>query len=123
MVYLAKNANSKKPCPLKEISKREEIPFDFLEKIMGKLEKEGLVRAKKGAGGGYYLAKKPNEITPINILLVLEEPALLVGCSGCPRAGICSTQEVWEEAQTSLESVLGSITLADLIKKPKRNKK
>lgn len=120
MVYLAKVFSKKTPTPLKEISESEDIPFDFLEKIFSELEKAGLVKAKKGAGGGYFLAKSPKKITPAQILLVLEGPAVLVGCAGCPRARICSTKDVWQEAQDSLESTLGSVTLADLIKNEKK---
>ena len=117
LVYLAKNSSSKAPCSLKKISEKEEIPFNFLEKIMVELEKEKLVKAKKGVTGGYYLAKKPKDITPAHVLFALEEPAILVGCAGCPRSGSCSTEDVWGEAQESLDSVLESVTLKDLIKK------
>ena len=121
MVYLARVFSKKTPTPLREISESEDIPFDFLEKIFSELEKEKLVKAKKGAGGGYFLAKDPKKITAGEIIGHLEEPAVLVGCSGCPRAGICSTEEIWEEAQESLDSAL-NITLAELIK-PKNGKK
>ena len=63
LVYLAKEASSDTVCSIKEISKAEDIPFDFLEKILSELEKEDLVKAKKGAQGGYFLNKKPKQIT------------------------------------------------------------
>lgn len=117
MVYLAKVSQKKKICPLKEISKAEGIPFDFLEKIILELEKAGLVKAKKGALGGYFLARKPQKITAGEIVRILEETFTLVGCLGCPKAKFCLTKGVWQEAQESLDSSLDSVTLADLIKK------
>ena len=117
MVYLAKFASKEKPCSLKKISQAEDIPFDFLEKIMGELEQSGLVKAKKGAGGGYFLAKKPNKITPGEIIRILEETVVPVSCAGCMRARTCLTKGFWEDVGESLDSTFESITLADLIKK------
>ena len=120
MVYLAKNANSKKPCPLKEISKKENIPFDFLEKIFLELEKAGLIKAKKGVQGGYFLAKNPKKITAGKIVRTLEG-IVPVSCVGCQMARICSAKSVWEKVQDSLDSTLNSVTLVDLTKKDKKN--
>jgi len=122
MVYLAKNAAPKNPCSLKEISQEEEIPFDFLEKIMAELEKAKLVKAKKGVKGGYFLIKNPQKITVADIFIILGDVSVLVGCVGCPRSRLCSTKEVWQEAQQSLDSAF-SVTLANLIKPKKHAKK
>ncbi len=115
MVYLAKIFPEKRVSPIKEISKKEGISFDFLEKIMADLEKSGLVKAKKGAKGGYYLSRKPEKIKASEIMEALEENIALVGCMGCPKAGSCSSQNLWDEVGDSLDSTLNSITLADLI--------
>ena len=117
MAYLAKVFDKGKITPSKEISKKEGIPFDFLEKIMSELEKAKLVKGKRGIGGGYFLTRKPKEITAQEILMVLEETPFLVGCGGCPRAGTCSTEDVWAEAEDSLSTTFGGITLADMVKK------
>jgi len=116
MVYLAKNSKKKEITPLKEISEKERIPFDFLEKIMGNLEQAGLVKAKKGVQGGYFLAKPAKKITPGDIVLILEEDITLVHCVGCPMAGSCTSEDVWSEAQQSLDNTLNAVSLADLIK-------
>jgi len=121
MVYLAKHSSKEKVCPLKEISQEEDISFDFLEKIISELQETGLVEAKKGVQGGYYLAKEPKKITAGEIVRVLEN-IVPVNCLGCQMARICSTKNVWEKVQDSLDSTLDSMTLADLIK-PKNDKK
>ena len=72
MVYLASLCLKKKPCPLKEVSKVEGIPFDFLEKIFSELQQEGLIKSRKEARGGYFLAKSPRKISVREILVVLE---------------------------------------------------
>ena len=118
MVYLAKHSSEEKVCPLKEISEKENIPFDFLEKIISDLEETGLVKAKKGVQGGYFLAKEPKEITTGEIVRVLES-TVPVSCFGCQMLRICSTKSVWDKVKDSLDSTLDSMTLADLIKSKK----
>ena len=119
MVYLAKCQN--KVCPLKIISKEEGIPFDYLEKILSKLEKANLIRAKKGVQGGYFLVRKPKNIKLGEIIKVLEGEMVLVRCIDkkrkhiCPREKECLTKNFWKKIQDSLISTLNSLTLADLI--------
>ena len=131
MVYLAKFKGSY--CPLRIISKNEDISFDYLEKIISKLEKASLVKAKKGVQGGYFLAKSPSKIKLGEIIRVLEGEASLVKCLPriipkgfvrgiakkekyhCPREKKCLTKNFWKKIQDSLNSVLDSLTLADLI--------
>jgi Rrf2 family protein len=117
MLYLAGNQKDKKVVPLKKIAKKERVPFAFLEKIMAELEKAKLVKAKKGIQGGYFLAKRADKITPGDIISVLEKDISLVQCAGCPMAGSCTSENVWSEAQQSLDSTLNATTLADLVKK------
>jgi len=123
MVYLAKFKGSF--CPLRIISKNEDISFDYLEKIISKLEKAGLVKAKRGVQGGYFLSRKPQKITIGEVIRVLEGTITLVRCLAkdkeekyyCPRERKCLTKSVWSKIQDSLDSTLDSITLVDLIKK------
>jgi len=121
MVYLANPRLKDKICPLKKISKEEEIPFDFLEKIISKLVKKGLVKTKKGFRGGYFLARRPEKITVGQIIRVLEGEIALVECISkdkffCPRERKCLTKNFWKKIQDVLSSALNSITLADLIR-------
>jgi len=119
MVYLAKFKGSY--CPLRIISKNEDISFDYLEKIISKLEKASLVKAKKGVQGGYFLAKSPSKIKLGEIIRALEGEVSLVKCIAkkekyhCPREKKCLTKNFWKKIQDSLNSVLDSLTLADLI--------
>jgi Rrf2 family cysteine metabolism transcriptional repressor len=119
MIYLAKYQD--KICPLKVISKKESISFDYLEKIISKLEKAGLIKAKKGVQGGYFLGRSPLKIKIGEIIRVLEGEKGLVKCLAknyrCPFAEKCLSKKFWGKIQNSLNSTLNSVTLADLIKK------
>lgn len=118
MIFLGK---ANKICPLKEISKKEGISFDYLEKIISKLEKARLVEAKKGVQGGYFLTQKPAKIKIGKVIRALEGEINLVKCIGkkekylCPREKKCSTKNFWKKIQDTLNSALDSLTLADLI--------
>ena len=121
MVYLARFKD--KISPLREISGMEDIPFDYLEKIISTLEKAGLVGAKRGAGGGYFLTLEPKEIQVGEIIKTLEGQMAPVKCLiknpkerfCCPKEKKCQTKKVWKKIQDSLNSTLESMTLADLI--------
>jgi len=124
MIYLASIYGKDKFCSLKIISKKENISFDYLEKILSKLKKAGLVKSKKGIQGGYCLAYRPEKIKVGKIIRVLEGTMAPVLCIAkekekrflCPRKKICLTKNVWQKIQDSLNSTLDSITLADLLK-------
>ena len=123
LVCLAKFPD--KVCPLKAISEAEGISFDYLEKIFAKLGKAGLLKSKRGVGGGYFLAKKPKEIKIGEIITALEGSTAPVKCLldhrkkkyRCPKEKKCQTKKLWKKIQDSLNFTLNSITLADLIKK------
>jgi len=115
MVFLAKNFKSKKFSLLKDVSEKEAIPFDFLEKILSDLEKTKLVKGKKGIGGGYILAKNPKKITAKDIVDPLENTTA-VDCRFCGKSRKCLTKNVWRKIDVAINKTLKSITLADLIR-------
>jgi len=122
MVYLASIFEEGEICCLRKISKKENISFDYLEKIISRLEKNKLLKSKRGVKGGYYLSRSPNKIKVGEIIKVLEETMAPVKCVSmekkyhCPRKKVCKTITVWKKVQDNLISTLNSITLADLIK-------
>lgn len=121
MVFLTKFSKKKKLCCLKKISQDEGIPFPFLEKIISKLVKEKLVKAKKGSRGGYFLAKKPEKIKVGQIVRILEGITAPVKCLEkkidfvCPKEKSCAAKKLWKKLQKSLDLTLNSITLTDLL--------
>jgi Rrf2 family protein len=125
MVYLARAFGKGRISSLKRISQDEDISFDYLEKIISKLEKAGLIKAKKGVQGGYFLTRQPKKITAGEIIRLLEGTMAPVKCVAkerkerfyCPRKKFCPTKNVWQKVQDSLNYTLDSITLADLAKK------
>ena len=99
--------------------------FKIVHELILKLEKTGLIKAKKGSQGGYFLGREPSKIKIGEIIRTLEGNTGLVKCIAlgkggkyhCPRERKCLTKNFWKKIQDSLNSALDSITLADLIKK------
>ena len=115
MVYLAKE---KKVCSVREISQKENIPFDFLGKIISALQKKNLVKAQRGFRGGYFLARSPQKISLKEILESLESRMSLISCGDActlpKRKRKCLIGGAWKKIQNTLDSALDSITLADV---------
>ena len=105
---------------ISEISKVQDVPKSYLAKIMQHLVKVGLVNSRRGAKGGFFLARPADRITLRETIEAIEGPIYLNVClikkGECPRDEICPVHPVWREAQEKLFSVLESKTMAQLAK-------
>ena len=106
--------------PLKDIANRQEISEKYLEAIVKLLVRENLLVGVRGKGGGYRLARKPEEYTVGEILKLTEGTLAPVTClddtpNKCPRAAECKTLPMWENLYTIISNYLYSVTLKDLI--------
>jgi len=119
MVYLASKAQEG-PQPLRAIAQSNLLPDQYLEQLLGCLRKAGLVNTVRGAQGGYQLAKPAGEITVGHIIDAMEGPLQLSECAiesepTCPNSDICPTRRVWEYLTDSINSLLYSISLQDML--------
>ena len=105
---------------IEKISEAEEISSAYLEKIILKLSRAGLIKVKRGTAGGYFLARPAEEITIEDIVKVLEKNTSPAPCVDpkykCPRRCLCPTKNIWERIYESINLTLRNITLKDLIK-------
>ena len=112
--------NSEGQIALKNIAERQEISENYLEQLFAILRKAGLVKSTRGAQGGYILADKPENISVGTILRALEGSLAPVDCVSedpvkCGRSQICVTKFIWEKIRDSVNDVVDSITLKDLV--------
>ena len=111
------------PLSLREISRSEQISFQFLEQIFLDLRRGGLVGSVRGARGGYYLLLQPEEVSVGDIVRALEGPITPVDClaggregeTRCHRSEACRTRHVWEKLRDRINEVLDSVFLDELI--------
>jgi Rrf2 family protein len=107
------------PVKGERLADAQEIPLQFLEHILLELKHHGIVRARRGAKGGYWLARPADEVTVAEIVRAVEGPIAHVQ-STPPEAieykgNAEHLQEVWIAVRASLRSVLEEVTLADLV--------
>jgi Rrf2 family protein len=108
------------PVSLTQVATSEGISQPYLEQIAIELRQAGLLRSKRGAQGGYFLARAPQAITAGEVIRALEGSILPVQCvaeqkcTPCAHEDECSARGVWERVRDQLVETLDSITLADL---------
>ena len=112
---------------IQSISQRQQISDSYLEQLMAKLKKAGLVVSIRGAGGGYRLAKPAREISVGDVLRALEGDLSAVICpgneegsGGCEAADICVTRYVWQKINDSIAHTVDTIMLDQLAEESRR---
>ena len=106
--------------PLMDIAKRQEISEKYLESIVSVLSKQKFVTALRGKGGGYRLARTPEQYTIGSILRLTEGSLAPVACledqsNQCERATTCKTLKMWEGCYKVINEYFDGITLQDLL--------
>ena len=119
MLDLAEH-NTGEYIPLMDIAKRQEISEKYLESIVSVLSKQKFVKALRGKGGGYRLARTPSEYTIGSILRITEGSMAPVAClddhpNQCERAATCKTLQMWEGFYKLINEYFDGITLEDLL--------
>lgn len=114
---------------IQSIAKRQNISDRYLEQLMGKLKRAGLVTSVRGAGGGYRLARPSGEISVGDALRALEGNLDAVTCpgnvdeQGCEGADICVTRYVWKKINDSITQAVDSIMIEQLVEESRRIQK
>ena len=103
---------------IKEISENQKLSVQYLEQILFKLKKSGIIVGKRGPNGGYRLNKEPKDISILEIFNILETDIKVVMCDkhnkNCVRTD-CRTLYLWEKLDTALSKILKETTLEELM--------
>jgi Rrf2 family protein len=112
-------APDEKPVKGERIATAQAIPLRFLENILMQLRHAGLVESRRGADGGYRLARPAGEVTLADVIRAIDGP--LAGVSGARPETLDFTgvaepmRDVWIAVRASLRGVLEGVTLADVV--------
>jgi Rrf2 family transcriptional regulator, cysteine metabolism repressor len=129
MVELARRAGEE-PVPLAEIAEHDGLPLAYLEHLVARLRKAGLVDSRRGSRGGYLLARSPTEITMAEVVEALEGSIAPIECISqasdgsivCSRESdpghVCPTKLLWTRVRGAIVRTLQDTTLADLVLGP-----
>jgi Rrf2 family cysteine metabolism transcriptional repressor len=127
MVALAKHYGDG-PISIASVAHESAVPYAYLEQLISPLRKAGLVESRRGATGGYQLARAPETVSIGEIYRVMEGPIAPMDCVSedeseqtCPLIPNCETRPVWLQVRNSIASTLDSLTLADLIRDSRRS--
>ena len=102
--------------------------ISYLEQLMAKLKKAGLVKSVRGVHGGYIIAKPADEISVGEVLRALEGDLIPVECAGiddkqkthCTSSSQCVSKIVWKRINDSINDTVDSIFIGELVKESKR---
>ena len=127
LLSLALHKSEGGPTSVRDIAERTGLPQPYLEQILLALKGAGLVRSKRGVGGGYVLARTPEDITLGQIVSAVDGP-IVVGDFGephqngaCNHEGQCVLISVWADVGEHMRQHLDSFTLADMVTRVRGN--
>ena len=111
------------PVAARELADVEKLPADYVEQILLRLRRAGLVDSVRGAKGGYLLARHPSAISVRDVMTASEHQTFEVNCAShpvdaerCSPGSTCSIRPVWHALQQRVDDLLAGISLADLMK-------
>lgn len=112
------------PVPLKDIAQRQQISLLYLEHLIAPLVAVGMIKSMRGAHGGVWLGKSPQEIKLSEVVGLLEGSLAPVDCvndpKACPRSDSCVMRDIWVELKEAMDGVLESKTLQNLVDMQRR---
>ena len=120
-LHLAKRVGEG-PVTGRDIAAREKLPGDYVEQILLRMRRAGIVSSTRGARGGYALSREPGEITVRDVIHASELATFDLHCvshpvdaARCAEAENCSIRPVWMLLQQRIDEVLASVLLSDLL--------
>lgn len=123
LIDLAHHSQDGVPVRLSDISEREGISHAYLEQLFNRLKKVGVVKGRKGPGGGYVLDKDPDKILMGQVIRAVEGEEKVFLCTeeldgscGCRRYPLCTTHHLWDRLSAKVHEYLNSISLSEMLK-------
>jgi Rrf2 family protein len=128
LLYLVSSPGKSVDASTRELAELQGVSVEYLAKVFTKLHRAGLVAGTEGTGGGFALARAPESISVLDVIVAIDGKKSLFDCQnvrlGCavfgstaPRwasKGVCSIHAVMLEAEARMRAVLASHSLADL---------
>jgi Rrf2 family protein len=120
---LAEQQESGEPVRIRKIAERHHVPPRFLVQILLQLKAAGIVSSTRGAAGGYHLLPKPKELTLGEVMAIVDgsnQPTGRTSSAHKDSPAVKVLTHAWETAEKKRQDYLGNITIADLVKKAKK---
>ena len=121
--HLARRMATGLPVAAREMAEAERLPPDYVEQILLRLRRAGLVDSVRGAKGGYRLTRPAATISVYDVMRASDHQTFEVNCQDhridrerCDPTNACSVRPVWQAVQERVNKVLKGVSLADLLK-------
>ncbi len=121
-IYTLAGHHEERPMKIADIAEEQRIPLRFLEAILNQLKGGGFVQSRRGAEGGYKLARPADKLTVGEVIRFIDGPIAPVDCVSqsrpkeCEFHGECAFFGFWCRVRAALSGVVDQTTFADLIK-------
>jgi len=122
-LYALSADDARGPVLIADLAEREKIPHKFLETILLELKNAGVLKSKKGKGGGYSMARSPDQVTMGQVIRIIDGPLApipcasertFVRCEECVDETTCGTRQVMKKVRDAIAAILDGTTLADV---------
>ena len=124
MIYLADHTDSNTPTQLGEVATNQNLSMRYLEQLVMPLKSAGLLRSVHGKHGGYFLTRRPENISINEIVEASIGPIRLLDCLNpdveCSFSKHCGSHDLWSKINGAITDILSEHTLADLSEKGMR---
>lgn len=128
-IYALAEHAGPEPMKIADIAEREKIPIRFLEVILGQLKGAGFVQSRRGAEGGYRLARAADSLTVGEVMRFVDGPIAPVDCVSqsrpveCEFHGDCHFFGFWGRVRKAISDVVDHTTFADLVKEDRERRR
>ncbi|MEZ4413645.1 MAG: Rrf2 family transcriptional regulator [Gemmatimonadales bacterium] len=120
-LHLARRGGTE-PVAARDISESERLPGDYVEQILLRLRRAGLVESVRGARGGYFLGRPPEQISVHDVMAACDHQIFEINCEThpvdeerCGPGAQCSIRPVWHALRTRVDDLLKGVSLTDLL--------
>ncbi len=110
------------PVRLQDIARERDIPDQFLEQVFAALSRAGVLRSRRGAGGGFSFGRRPDQVTVLEIVQALDGAPAIGACTSGERdlEDRCGPGLVWRTAAEAFEGVLARSTISELAERERQ---
>ena len=115
---------TEKPRLIRDIAKSQQISEKYISRLVIALRKAGMIRSVRGVNGGFHIAMKPEDITLLDVVEVMEGPLSIVDCVKAPKRCAmhenCAPREIWCKLNDEIRDLMRQTTLADILESYKK---
>jgi Rrf2 family cysteine metabolism transcriptional repressor len=111
-----------RPVRVSDLARERDLPAQFLEQLFGALRRGGVLTSHRGAGGGFAFARRPENVSVLDVVEALDGPVSVAACTSahCDQQDLCGPSMVWRDAEAAFEGVLAATNIADLAERERQ---